>query len=268
MIRLFPACILFLSCALISCQGVPKDKHSVQKSHGENQKSRRIDNLTVYETESLVIKKLSNHIYQHISFLDTEDFGKVDCNGMLVVNQNKAVVFDTPINDKSSIELIDFVIETLESDLVAIVPTHFHEDCIGGISAFEKHDIPIFASRQTIALLKMNGQNLTPAVTSFDNNFTLPIGNKKVYAQYFGEGHTKDNIIAYFPEGNTIFGGCLIKSSGAGKGYLGDANTLKWPETVGQIKEKYSKVEIVIPGHGKSGGAELFDYTIDLFNME
>ena len=71
--------------------------------------------------------------------------------------------------------------------------------------------------------------------------------------------------MAYFPEDNVLFGGCLIKSVGAGKGYLGDANTIAWPGTVHKIKLKYPKTEIVIPGHGKWGGTELLDYTIELF---
>ena len=40
---------------------------------------------------------------------------------------------------------------------------------------------------------------------------------------YFGEGHTKDNIMGYFTEDQALFGGCLIKKVGASKGYLGDA---------------------------------------------
>jgi metallo-beta-lactamase class B len=46
----------------------------------------------------------------------------------------------------------------------------------------------------------------------------------KNFAQYFGEGHTKDKVIRYFPEEKTIFDGCSIKESGAGKGNLAEAN--------------------------------------------
>ena len=102
-------------------------------------------------------------------------------------------------------------------------------------------------------------------MTTFDSYLILAIGDKKVYAEYFGEGHTKDNVIGYFPESNAIFGGCLIKSLGANKGYLGDANTDQWAGTVQQIKLKYPNAEIVIPGHGKPGGTELLEYTIKLF---
>ena len=91
---------------------------------------------------------------------------------------------------------------------------------------------------------------------------------KRYIAEYFGEGHTKDNIVGYFPADKTLFGGCLIKKVGAGNGNLEDANTDNWSKTVRKIKRKYHSAEIVIPGHGKSGGIELLDYTIQLFDLK
>lgn len=219
----------------------------------------------VYQSENLIIKKLSIHTYLHISFLDTDDFGRVACNGMLVVNENKAIVFDTPTDNKGSIELIDFITGNLESEITAVIPTHFHGDCVGGLEAFEQQNIPMYATRQTVKLLKKNGQKFTQPVNEFGTNLTLDLGGVKVHARYFGEGHTKDNIVGYFPADEALFGGCLIKSEGAGKGYLGDANTSDWPETVRKVKIQYQEAETVIPGHGKPGGKELLDYTIKLF---
>jgi metallo-beta-lactamase class B len=91
------------------------------------------------------------------------------------------------------------------------------------------------------------------------------VGDKKVYLGFFGEGHTKDNTIAYFPNDNILFGGCLIKGVDAGKGNLEDANLAAWSATVQNVKNNYPKVKTVIPGHGRLGGIELLDYTIQLF---
>jgi len=68
----------------------------------------------VYKSDSLVINQISEHVYQHISFLDTKDFGKVSCNGMIVACKDEAVVFDTPIDDETSRELIDWVTRSLK----------------------------------------------------------------------------------------------------------------------------------------------------------
>lgn len=216
-----------------------------------------------YTSETLEVQKISDHIYQHISFLQTESFGKVSCNGMVVVDNKEAIIFDTPTNDSVSEELINWVEQELGSRIIAVIPTHFHNDCLGGLAAFHERGIPSYANHLTIAL---SGQQ-AGAIPShgFDTMLELKVGNRKVVAEYFGEGHTKDNVIGYFPDEKTVFGGCLIKEAGAGKGFLGDANTAAWPLTVAKLKAKYPDARLVIPGHGKTGGTELLDYTIKLF---
>lgn len=223
------------------------------------------DSTIVYNSETIKIQKISNHIYQHTSFLTTNDFGVVPCNGMLVVNQNEAIVFDTPTNPKSSSELINFVKNNLHCSIVAVIPTHFHEDCVGGLETFDEQNIPIYASYKTIKLLNLKGQLDSKQINGFAVRNTFYVGDKQVMAEYFGEGHTVDNIIGYVPSENAIFGGCLIKEIDASRGYLGDANTNQWAETVKKIKQKFPQAKIIIPGHGAWGGLELLDYTIQLF---
>ena len=109
---------------------------------------------------------------------------------------------------------------------------------MGGIQEFGEHNIPIYTTSQNIGLLKRNGLSFSKPIGEFDDKPTLNIGSKKIYAEHFGEGHTKDNMIGYFPEDKAIFGGCLIKEVGASKGYLGDANTSNWSGTVRNVKLK------------------------------
>lgn len=258
MTRPLLAFFLFVGLSLTSCKN--KDI--------ENPKLHSVESPIVYQTETLIIKKLSDHIYEHISFLNTNDFGKVACNGMLVLNEKEGIIFDTPTDNSGSQELIDFITKVLKSEISAIIPTHFHNDCVGGIEVFEKYNIPIYASNQTVELLKSKGQRFSRPIKGFENNLSLNIGNQKIYAKYFGEGHTKDNIIGYYPQDKAIFGGCLIKEVGASKGYLGDANTDKWSETVRKIKLEYPEAQIIIPGHGEWGGIELLNYTIELFKVK
>ena len=232
---------------------------------GSGEETSMTRDSLLYETENLIIRKLSDHVYVHQSFLQTQSFGKVSCNGMLVVNDNQAVIFDTPTDNETSKELIAFVKEKLNSKINAVVATHFHSDCTGGLDAFHDESIPSFASQKTIEILRTQEEGAPMPENGFDEILTLNVGNEKIQAEFFGEGHTKDNVIGYFPKENAVFGGCLIKETGAGKGYLGDANVQVWPETVSKLKEKYPDTKIVIPGHGQSGGTELLDYTIELF---
>lgn len=217
---------------------------------------------TTYESKNLTVIKLSENVYQHISYLQTNDFGKVPCNGMIVVDNGEAAVFDTPTDRESSKELIEFL-HSLNMKIKSVTATHFHEDCIGGLDEFHKIGVPSYANHLTIELLKDNGKNIPQ--NGIDKEFTLKVGKKKVFLNYFGEGHTQDNIVAYFPDEKTLFGGCLLKEMDATKGYLGDANKNAWSETVTTLKEKYPDIQTVIPGHGERGGMELVDYTIGLF---
>jgi len=217
----------------------------------------------VYKTENLYVVRMTDHIYRHVSFLQTESFGKVPCNGMVVVDGNETVVLDTPTDDKSAGELIAWIKTGLHAKVNAVVATHFHNDCLGGLAEFHKNGTPSYASHKTIELAKQN--NYTIPKNGFNDSITLAAGSRKVLVRYFGEGHTKDNVVAYVPSEKALFGGCLIKEKGATKGYLGDANVSAWPATVERVKAAYPDVKIVVPGHGKPGGKELLHYTVKLF---
>src|SRR5690606_727446 len=60
-------------------------------------------------SEHLVIRPISAGVFQHISYLNTDSFGKVECNGMIVTDNDEAVIFDTPSDIPASLELINWV---------------------------------------------------------------------------------------------------------------------------------------------------------------
>lgn len=221
---------------------------------------------TVYQSDQLIITRLSKHSFVHTSYLYTNSFGKVPCNGMIVLNKKEAVVFDTPANDTSTVELINWIQKDSKSKIKAIIPTHFHEDCLGGLKAFHQYKVPSYANNLTISLAK--AQQYPLPVNGFDGELVLTVGGEKIIACFFGEGHTKDNVVGYFPTDQILFGGCLIKELDASKGYLGDANEKAWSATVEAIKKQYPKLNIVIPGHGEPGNKALLDYTIRLFSKQ
>ncbi len=220
----------------------------------------------IYKSEELVITQIAENAFEHISFLQTNDFGYVPCNGLIVRNSNEVIIFDTPTNDKSSVVLINWIREKLHCKINAIIPTHFHDDCLGGLKAFDENGIPSFAYFKTIELAKVS--NYVVPKNSFSDSLILKVGKEHIVAKFFGEGHTKDNVIGYFPSEKIMFGGCLIKEVGAGKGYLGDANVAEWSNTVEKIKKTYPNVKAIVPGHGKYGSIDLLDFTIKLFKNQ
>lgn len=220
----------------------------------------------IFKSNDLIVTQITQNSFEHTSFLQTDDFGNVPCNGLIVRNSDEVIIFDTPVNDKSSEELIKWIKETLHCKIKAIIPTHFHNDCLGGLKAFDENNIPSYAYFKTIELAKENG--FVVPKNSFTDSLILKVGNEDIIVKFFGEGHTKDNIVGYFPSENVMFGGCLIKEVGAGKGYLGDANVADWSGTVERVKKEYPNVKIIVPGHGQYGNKKLLDYTIELFKAQ
>lgn len=223
-------------------------------------------NNEIYKSNTLIIKQISQHTFVHITYLQTQSFGKVACNGMIVTDKGEALVFDTPADDSASYELIGVIEKQLHSKVKGIVVNHFHDDCVGGLVAFHAKGIPSYANEKTILFAKENQHNVPQH--GFEGSLTLKVGRLDVVNKFIGEAHTRDNIVSYVPKEKVMFGGCMIKEVNATKGYLGDANTAVWSATIANVQKIFPKTKWVIPGHGQYGGQELFSYTMKLFEAK
>ncbi len=220
----------------------------------------------VYKSDTLKIIKLTPNTFVHHSYLQTESFGKVTSNGLIFNKNSEAVVFDTPTTDAVSEELMTWITVKLNAEIKAVIATHSHEDCLGGLKAFHAAGIPSYSNQATQQLARE--ANRAIPTNGFQSQLELIVGGEKISCIFVGEGHTVDNIIGYIPTEKVLFGGCLVKSLGASKGYVGEANVEEWPKTVEKIKNRFAETQHVIPGHGKSGDMELLDYTKELFTIE
>ncbi len=217
----------------------------------------------VYKSPRLVVERLAPNTYLHRTYLSTREYGKVACNGVVFTDGPAAVVFDTPPDTASTRELLDVLQQQLRLTVTAVVPTHFHVDCLGGLPEFHRRGIPSYASQATIDLAISH--EFSVPQHAFDQQLTLPVGALSVDVRYPGPGHTRDNCVAYFSSDRVLFGGCLIKAAGAKKGNLEDADVKSWAASASQIKELYPAAHRVVPGHGEVGDLSLVDYTQRLF---
>ena len=213
-----------------------------------------------YESETLKILPISENTYRHVSYLKTETTGVVACNGVVYIHDNEAVLFDSPTNPQATEELIDWIRNTKKAQLKGVFFTHFHIDCIGGQAVLQNEEIPIYAHEKTF-----DRMDKPEGLYVFRDPVRLMVGGKEVVGRHLGEAHTEDNIVCHVPSEDLLFGGCMVKSIGAKKGNLADANVSEWSRTVARVKAEYPKLKTVVPGHGKPGGTELLDYTITLF---
>jgi metallo-beta-lactamase class B len=213
----------------------------------------------------LQLQPLGTNAYIHISFEENKRFGRFSSNGLIYIDDNEAVIMDTPSSKRVTQQLIDWLKQHHPAvKIKAVIVNHFHSDCLGGLELFHALGVHSYAHHLTPSLL---GNDTLPVPQHrFTKKLTLTVGKKKVISEYFGEAHSRDNIVTWIPEEKILFGGCMIKSMNAGKGNLTDANVTAWPQTVSKVSKKYPQAQWVIPGHGSAGGTELFDYTIKLFS--
>lgn len=215
-----------------------------------------------YKDTVLSVSPLSAHTYLHTSYLFTQQFGKVDCNGWIILDADTAVIFDTPADSLSTATLLAFL-DSAGIRIKAVVVTHFHEDCLAGLSQFHIRNIPSYAQRQTLELAAANGTEV-PQIP-FDTTALLYLNGRKIELYYPGPGHTADNITGYLETDSVLFGGCLVKAIGADKGNLADADTARWPLSISRLLARYPYVKVVIPGHGVVGDRDNLHYTEALF---
>ncbi len=214
-------------------------------------------------SDGLEIEELKPGVYLVRDYLSTQDYGRVDCNGLLYIVDGEALAIDTPHTEALAEVLIERVKTQFGAKITGVVIGHTHADSMGGLAAFQKAGIPSYSSLATQE--KATRQGLPVPNAGYDSSLKLRVGGKTVQCHYFGPGHTGDNAVTYLEEEKVLFGDCLVKAQGASKGFLGDADVGRWSQTVSKVKEAFPDAQMVIPGHGAPGGTELLDYTIELF---
>ena len=216
---------------------------------------------TIFISQDLYLVPLTPNSYVHVSTLPTEEYGKVPCNGLLYRVDQQVVMADTPATLASTEALLSWL-DDQDLVLTAVVVNHFHDDCLAGLPAIHRRGVKSYSHIKTPALAKQ--ENYEAPLITFSDSLVLSLGSQKIVAAYLGAGHSPDNSVVYLPQDQLLFGGCLVKSMNASKGYLGVAVLQDWSKTVQQVKDRFNP-QIVIPGHGKVGGPELLDYTVNMF---
>jgi len=218
---------------------------------------------TLNLSEDLHILKLSEHIYIHRSYATVAPYGRFYSNGLIYVSSGACYVFDTPMTEEISQQLLDWIVKEQKLSIAGVIVNHFHEDCLGGLEVFHQAGIPSYSGKMTQFLAELDTA-VVPQV-GFKRRKTLRLSGEKIILYYPGEAHSRDNTVAWILKEKVLFGGCMVKSIKSGKGNLDDANVPAWPLTIKKVKEKFGDAHWVIPGHGKAGGIELLDFTISLF---
>lgn len=211
----------------------------------------------------LELIRISENAYVHVSYTSSKDFGRYSSNGLIFINGKKSFLFDTPPTDSLTKVLISYMTGKMDLKLEGFVPNHWHEDCIGGLGYVRKLKIKTYANHLTVDIAEK--KNLPVPENGFTDSLILNLGDRKVLCWFPGAAHSKDNIVVWIPSEKILFPGCMIKSiDSRNLGNVADGDLKEYPVTIDKLTRKFISAQVVVPGHGAIGGAELLTHTRSL----
>lgn len=208
-------------------------------------------------SEGLTLIKLTENCFIH-----TQN----NNNGLVYISKGDAIIVSTPDSDIETQNLIDWVKNEQKARIVGYIIDRWHTDAMEGLDIVKQNGIKSYSYELTKTIAKEKGLPI-PEI-GFDPKLELAVGGSKVICHFLGESHTKDGIVVYFPSEQILFGGNGIRNYNGWVGNIGDANLEEWSKTAVRIKKEYGTAKIVVPGHGRHGGSELIDYTIELYKTD
>lgn len=214
-------------------------------------------------SKDIEVVKITENVFVHVSYSTIENYGRVASNGIILIDKGKAALFDTPMTNELTKELVEWITDSLKCNITMFVPNHWHSDCMGGLEYLHNLGIESYANEMT---LKIAGSKKLPVPKhGFKDSTTLYLGTTKIFCEYLGAAHSIDNIVVWIPSEKVLFPGCIAKElNSKNLGNTADGDLKVYPVTVKKILEKYKDAKFVIPGHGNLGGVELLEHTLDL----
>ncbi len=204
--------------------------------------------------------RVSPKVWIHTTTHVLNGVGYYPANGAIVVDGDRALLIDTGWNDGDANTILDAWDRYGKIPITRAIATHFHYDRTGGISAVSKRGIPVFGNPLTIGLALDAGLPVPRPLHRLEKQ-KLRMGSVEI--SYPGAGHTIDNIVAWVPGDNVLFGGCLVKATTAPDlGNTEDADVSVYPTTMRRVMQTYNALH-VIPGHGTIAGDSL-EHTLAL----
>ncbi|MBD3275244.1 MAG: subclass B1 metallo-beta-lactamase [Candidatus Marinimicrobia bacterium] len=222
------------------------------------------DQVTISEDIQLI--HLTDSVFVHVTWENSEQYGRFPSNGLIIIKNGAAVMVDTPMDNEKTRILTEYVEHRFNVKMVKLIIGHYHNDCMGGLEYIQTRGIESVANAMTID--KCRELNLPLPSVGFSDSFEVDIHGEKIICRYFGGGHTFDNITVWLPEQKILFGGCLVRSwNSQGLGNIGDAVVNEWDATITKVLQTYPKAEYVIPGHGDPGDRALLAHTLKLVTL-
>lgn len=214
------------------------------------------------QNAKLKITPLTGNFYIYTTYNNYQN-NLIPANGMYVVTPTGVVLFDTPWDTTQFQPLLDSIKIKHQKDVVLCIATHWHNDRTAGLEYYKRLGIKTYTTALTDTWSKRNNEKRAEYLIHNDTTFQIDQFAFKTY--YPGQGHTADNMVIWVEKEKILYGGCLIKGADAENlGYLGDANTQAYYNTLKNVDEKFPNPNYIIVSHSDWSNKNSLKHSIKL----
>lgn len=195
------------------------------------------------------VQKIGPDLYAYISDNDSSS------NSTFLIGDKSILVVDTGLNAQEGRKLLDEIRKISPLPVRWIVNTHYHPDHRGGNSMVGPDAVIIstlYTRQQVLKALQPEPAKdpENPAAEyalneTVDGELTLFVGSHEVRVYHPGPGHTRGDLLVYFPDQRAIATGDLFLTNSCP--YMDDGDMDNWIVALDDVLDL--PVEHVIPGH-------------------
>ena len=188
-----------------------------------------------------------------------------DPNSGVIIGDESVMIVEAQATPRLANKVIEKVREVTDKPITHLVLTHYHAVRVLGASAYGANQIIMGDIAR--AMVVERGQEdwdsefqrfprlfeghesipgLTYPTTTFNDDMTVYLGNRRVDLMHLGRAHTAGDIVIHVPDENVMFTGDIVEDHSAC--YCGDGHFSDWSETLDNITS--FDVDAIAPGRG------------------
>jgi glyoxylase-like metal-dependent hydrolase (beta-lactamase superfamily II) len=188
-----------------------------------------------------------------------------DPNSGVIIGDDSVMIIEAQATPRLAQKVIDCVRGVTDKPISHLVLTHYHAVRVLGASAFGADQIIMGEAAR--AMVVERGQEdwdsefqrfprlfeghesipgLTYPTTTFNDDMTVYLGNRRIDLMHLGRAHTAGDIVIHVPDQNVMFTGDIVEYNSAC--YCGDGYFSSWGDTLDNIAS--FDVDAIAPGRG------------------
>jgi glyoxylase-like metal-dependent hydrolase (beta-lactamase superfamily II) len=209
---------------------------------------------------------------KNISFTEVGDglwafTAEGDPNSGVIIGDDSVMIVEAQATPRLAHKVIEKVREVTDKPISHVVLTHYHAVRVLGASAYGADQIIMGDAAR--AMVVERGQEdwdsefqrfprlfegfesipgLTYPTTTFSEDMTVYLGNRRIDLMHLGRAHTQGDIVIHVPDQNVMFTGDIVEYHSAC--YCGDGHFGDWGNTLDNIAA--FDVDAIAPGRGNA----------------